>query len=201
MNSVLMRILNLTQRTRRILAASILAAVVLTCLGLAVQLVALLRAELSELTAQRERIGQQELTLRTMRAAIESNKNIGASLQNTFLQGDSEAVAEASLQSWLGEAAQNAGVDMNSISGAQPVDDGALRMIGVRTSVTGTYDRIVQLLAMIEASTPRLTVVKGELLSSADDMFEEGQAELRITANLTVMGISGPEAKGTEQTP
>ena len=136
-----------------------------------------------------------------MQAFVENGRRSSTLLRNAFLQGDSEAVAEASLQSWLSDTAGQIGIEVHSISGAEPVDDGTLRMIGVRTSVTGTYERILQLLAAIEAARPDLTLVKGEFQSAYEDMMDPGQAEPRLTANLTVMGIPAPETapEGTGQ--
>lgn len=169
----------------------------LIVLILSIQFFSIIRAEIAEVTNKRELLGQQAAALKSMKAAVESGRRNTTLLKDAFLQGNSEAVAEAAIQSWMSDTAGQIGIEVNTLSGAEPFDDGDLRLIGIRTSVTGTYERILQLLAAVDMAKPRLTVVRGEFQSSNDEMMDANQTEPLVTANLTIMGIPAPGAKGT----
>lgn len=197
MTALLVRVLNWPPRSRRILASTIFIGAILVVFILSTQFFSIIRAEIAEVTNKRGLLGQQEAALKSMKAAVESGRRNATLLKDAFLQGNSEAVAEAAIQSWMSDTAGQIGIEVNTLSGAEPFDDGDLRLIGIRTSVTGTYERILQLLAAIDMAKPRLTVVRGEYQSSNDEMMDAVQTEPLVTANLTIMGTPAPETKGT----
>lgn len=197
MTALLVRVLNWPPRSRRILASTIFIGMMLIVLILSIQFFSIIRAEIAEVTNKRELLGQQAAALKSMKAAVESGRRNTTLLKDAFLQGNSEAVAEAAIQSWMSDTAGQIGIEVNTLSGAEPFDDGDLRLIGIRTSVTGTYERILQLLAAVDMAKPRLTVVRGEFQSSNDEMMDANQTEPLVTANLTIMGTPAPGAKGT----
>lgn len=197
MTALLVRVLNWPPRSRRILASTIFIGMMLIVFILPIQFLSIIRAEVAEVTNKRELLGQQEAALKSMKAAVESGRRNTTLLKDAFLQGNSEAVAEAAIQSWMSDTAGQIGIEVNTLSGAEPFDDGDLRLIGIRTSVTGTYDRILQLLAAVDMAKPRLTVLRGEFQSSNDEIMDADQPEPLVTANLTIMGTPAPETKGT----
>lgn len=80
------------------------------------------------------------------------------SAQKITVDGASESIASANLQSELEELAASAAVAISSIEGVPAEARGAYRRIGLRIAITGPYESIVKLLAAIETASPPLVV-------------------------------------------
>ena len=74
------------------------------------------------------------------------------------IDGASDALASAGLQSRIEELATAAGVSIGSTEALPAEARGLYRRVGLRMSINGAYANIVELLAAIEASTPPLVL-------------------------------------------
>jgi general secretion pathway protein M len=79
-----------------------------------------------------------------------------ATTRNIALDGASDAIAGANLQSRIEELASSAGVAIGSTEGLAAENRGGYRRIGLRLAITGDYDAIVKLLGAIETAAPPL---------------------------------------------
>jgi general secretion pathway protein M len=79
-----------------------------------------------------------------------------ATTRKIALDGASDAIAAANLQSRIEELASAAGVTIGSTEGLAAENRGAYRRIGLRLAISGDYDAMVKLLAAIETAAPPL---------------------------------------------
>jgi len=79
-----------------------------------------------------------------------------ATTRKIALDGASDAIAAANLQSRIEELASSAGVTIGSTEGLAAENRGGYRRIGLRLAVTGDYDAMIKLLGAIETAAPPL---------------------------------------------
>ena len=92
--------------------------------------------------------------LRARLAALQAS----ASARKVTLEGNSDAIASANLQSLIDELANSAGVVVASTEGLAPDDRGPYRRIGLRIALNGDYDNLLALLAAVDKATPPLVI-------------------------------------------
>ena len=103
------------------------------------------------------RLRSAEQQVPTSRASVAELQK-AASTRKITLQGSSDAIASANLQSRIEELAASAGV-MIATSEAVPVETrDPYRRIGLRLAVNGEYEAIIKLLGNIETATPPLVL-------------------------------------------
>lgn len=102
-----------------------------------------LSAAASELPALRARVAE----LRT-----------AASTSRITLDGVSDAIASANLQSRIDGLATSAGATVGSMEALPAENQSGYRRIGLRVAVSGAYEAIVKVLAAIEQGTPPLVL-------------------------------------------
>ncbi len=103
-----------------------------------------------------------------------------------LLEGGSDAIAGANLQSALQDLAAQAGAGLDSTALAPVQAEGALRKIGLEVSLTASWPALIGFLAAVETATPRL-VVDGLSLSSAGPSGADGAPP--VEASLTISGF------------
>jgi general secretion pathway protein M len=74
------------------------------------------------------------------------------------LEGSSDAVAAANLQSRIEQLATSVGAQISSTESLPPEVRGGYRRIGLRYVLNGPYETLVKLLARLEVATPPLVV-------------------------------------------
>jgi general secretion pathway protein M len=124
--------------------------------------------------------------LPALRAAL-AEANTAASTRKIALDGSSDAIAAASLQSHLEELAAAAGVEVGSSEGRAPENRGAYRRIGLRLAVSGEYEAIVKLLSAIETAAPPLILTNLQLHAALRPRGEAASAS--IDAAFEVFGF------------
>ena len=102
-----------------------------------------LRAAADELPALRARVDQ-------LRAAAGTRK--------ITLEGASDAIAAATLQSRIEELATSAGATIGSTESLPAEARSGYRRIGLRYVLSGSYETLVKFLAKLEAATPPLVI-------------------------------------------
>lgn len=108
------------------------------------------RAFLAKLQA----VGAELPALRQRQAQLQAT----AGHNKLTLDGPSDAVASAGLQSHLTELAAAAGVTIGSTESLPTQRQNGYRRLGLRLLVSGPYDALIKLLARIELATPPLLV-------------------------------------------
>jgi hypothetical protein len=87
---------------------------------------------------------------------VELRASAGA--RKVTLEGSSDAIASANLQSHIEELAASAGVTIGSTESLPVEVRGGYRCIGLRYTLGGPYETLVKFLAKLEAATPPLVV-------------------------------------------
>jgi general secretion pathway protein M len=81
-----------------------------------------------------------------------------ANLRKVTLEGASDAIASADLESRIDALASSVGAVIGSTEALPAEAHGAYRRIGLRLALSGSYETLVKLIARIEAATPPLIV-------------------------------------------
>jgi general secretion pathway protein M len=106
-------------------------------------LVPRLQAAADELPELRERVTELRAT---------------AGARKVTLEGSSDAIASANLQSQIAELAASVGVTVASTESLPVETRGGYRRIGLRFTLSGVYEALLKLIAKLEAATPPLVV-------------------------------------------
>lgn len=133
-----------------------------------------------------------------------------ASTRKITLDGSSDAIAAANLQTQVEELATSAGVTIGSTEAIAAESRGAYRRIGLRLSVNGHYAAIVNLLGAVDKALPPLVLSNLQmhaLMRSAAAMRSPGATGLsigdasnaRLDAAFEVYGFRSIEAPSTAQ--
>jgi len=114
-----------------------------------------------------------------------------ASTHKVTLDGSSDAIASANLQSHIAELAAAAGVTIGSTESLPAEMRGGYRRIGLRYALSGPYETLVKFLARLDAATPPLVV---DNLSIHGVMRRPGTpAASALDAGLDVYGFRNNE--------
>jgi general secretion pathway protein M len=93
----------------------------------------------------------------TLRARLAELQATGTT-RDVALDGASDALASANLQSRIEQLATANGVTITSTEAIPAEDRGPYRRIGLRLTVSGKYEAIVKLLAAVEEAQPPIVV-------------------------------------------
>jgi len=114
-----------------------------------------------------------------------------ASTHKVTLDGSSDAIASANLQSHIAELAAAAGVTIGSTESLPTEMRGGYRRIALRYALNGPYETLVKFLARLDAATPPLVV---DNLSIHGVMRRPGTpAASALDAGLDVYGFRNNE--------
>ena len=92
--------------------------------------------------------------LRSRLAAL----NTKAQTRKVTLEGSSDAIASANLESRIEALAASVGATIGSTEALPAETRGPYRRIGLRTILSGPYDTVVKLIAALEESDPPLVI-------------------------------------------
>jgi general secretion pathway protein M len=139
-------------------------------------LVPRLKAAADELPGLRARVAE-------LRASAGTHK--------VTLEGASDAIASATLQTRIEELAASVGATIGSTESLQAEVRGGYHRIGLRYALSGPYETLLKLLAKLEAATPPLVI---DNLSIHGALRRPGTAAvLTLDAGLDVYGFRGNE--------
>jgi general secretion pathway protein M len=117
-----------------------------------------------------------------------------AGAQRVTLDGASDAIASAALQSRIEALAAAVGATIASTESLPAEPRGGYRRIGLRFVLNGPYQTLIQLLAKLEAASPPLVVdnlqIHGVLRRPG---LQAGPADPGLDATLDVFGFRGDE--------
>jgi general secretion pathway protein M len=135
------------------------------------------------LSARAAELPDLEKRLAELKAAASTNR--------ITLEGASDAIASANLQSQIEGLAATARVLIVSTEGVPAEDRGGYRRIGLRITVGGEYEAIVKLLAAIDKAAPPLILGNLELRGSLSLIGDPAAG--RLDAGFQVYGFRNGE--------
>jgi len=112
-----------------------------------------------------------------------------ASTSKVTLDGSSDAIASANLQSHVEALAASLGVTLGSTEALAAEDRGGFRRIGLRIAMSGEYESLVRLFGAIEASVPPLVLSDLRIRSATRPTAIPGNAKL--DAGFEIYGFRG----------
>ena len=126
--------------------------------------------------------------LRAQRAELQA----AASTRKIMLEGSSDAIAAANLQSHLEELATSTGVTIGSTEAVTAENRGAYRRIGLRLAVNGPYTAIVRMLGAVDKAAPPLVLSNLQIHAMVRPSADASNA--RLDAGFEVYGFRSIEA-------
>ncbi len=115
-----------------------------------------------------------------------------ASTRKFSLDGTSDALASAGLQSRIEELAAAAGIAIASTEGLPPETRGIYHRLGLRIAVSGAYEHIVKLLSAIEITAPPLAI--DNLQIRGNSRVSASPVTAQLDASFVVYGFRNNEA-------
>jgi general secretion pathway protein M len=109
-----------------------------------------------------------------------------------FLDGESDAIRIAGLQSKLGEAAQEIGARLSSTQAVQAREEKDVRLVGVQTQLSTTLEQLQKFIHGLETARPLLFVDSLHVSRGPD---RDGQEVSDLDVRLVVLGAT-PLEKG-----
>jgi general secretion pathway protein M len=150
-----------TGRTGQLLALAILCLVLggvyLLLISPVIDLYSEREATLADRRMLAPRLSAAAAELPELRARL-AELQAAATTRDIVIDGASDAIAAANLQSRIEELASSAGVTIGSTEGLAAENRGGYRRIGLRLAISGDYDGIIKLLAAIETTAPPLVL-------------------------------------------
>ncbi len=107
-----------------------------------------------------------------------------------LLEGNSDAIAGANLQSVLQDLATQSGTSLDSAALAPVQAQGPLRKIGMQVSLTASWPALINFLSAIETANPRM-VVDGLSLSNAGPPVAGGAPPVQASFTVSAFRAAG----------
>jgi hypothetical protein len=172
------RLLNAPRGQRRLLAVLLPLGLGLAALAIAAGAYASLRAKAERLAERRERLGRLEQIVASMPAATAEAAEAGSGPE--FLEGESDTLVQAAFQSRLREIAAASGAEVLAVGNTPIVLREEARFAGLRTSISGPNDAIVETIYAIETSEPYLTIRSARINAYGEAASGKGPPELLL---------------------
>jgi general secretion pathway protein M len=163
----------------------------------------LLVAPIADLYAERQaRLEDRRILLPRLIAAADQLPSLrtrvaqlqaAASLRKVTLEGASDAIASADLESRIDALASSVGATIGSTEALPAEARGGYRRIGLRLALSGSYETLVKLIARIEAATPPLIVDNLQIhgVLRRPGLPDGSQADAALDAGFDVFGFRG----------
>jgi general secretion pathway protein M len=128
--------------------------------------------------------------LPSLRARV-AELRAAANLRKVTLEGASDAIASADLESRIDALASSVGATIGSTEALPSETRGAYRRIGLRLALSGSYETLIKLIARIEAATPPLIVDNLQIhgVLRRPGLPQGGEDNAALDAGLDVFGF------------
>ena len=193
-------IYRLPLRVRQFLAVALLLATVgLVALLTIVPFLLNLAAARERLVQQRTFLGQLQDATSGAAAASPTSRDAGfnKAMTGLFIEGDSEAIRLASLQSQGTDSLTRQSVKSRSSRNLQTRERHTLKLVGVQVQLTATVEQLQKILLAIEAHRPILLVDALHLTPAAAVGTDDDRGILE--ARLDVLAIEARPADASRQ--
>jgi general secretion pathway protein M len=116
---------------------------------------------------------------------------VAASLSKVTLQGASDAIASADLESRIDALAASVGATIGSTEALPAEARGAYRRIGLRLALSGSYETLIKLMSRLEVATPPLIVDNLQIhgVLRRPGLPQEGGEDAALDAGFDVFGF------------
>ena len=171
---------------RRLLAAGLLAAALSLVLLAGLAIASHMAGTAAAIEDGRELLGRLEASLVSRPPAEGAEGAPEPAPAEIFIEGPSEAIALAGLQSRLSALAESHGLRLQSATGLPARDEGPLRLIGLHIESSGAIESVLRLVHGLETERPVL-ILEAMRLSRT---IAEGPA--RIDASMDVWAALAP---------
>jgi Type II secretion system (T2SS), protein M subtype b len=170
-------LLNASPFRRRLAAIALpaLAAVLAAAIGLAAYTT--LQARADSVAERRAQLGRLNMILAAKPGPAGDPVAAVGGDGPEFLSGESEALVQAAFQSRLNDIAAASGVDVIAVGNTPIVVRGDARFAGLRASMSGTNDEVVDTIFAIETSEPYLTIRSARINSGQAGTPRDGGRE------------------------
>ena len=189
-------LLNAPRALQRAIALLLLCAVVAICGGFVWLAAGSLTAEAEIIRMKRERLGNLQSII-ALRQVVQDTGALDAQAVSgeEFLQGASEAVIRANLQSRLTTIAAAHGVKVLSVGNTPIRQRGNIRYAGLRADVSGTNEAIHATLFDIETSRPYLVIRNATIRSTLSSQATGKNGSPELVAQIQFYGALPPEGQ------
>ena len=188
-------LLNMSSTMRRLMAVTLLVLAVAVVVGAGFIAVESLQAKVSELEEKRVQLGRLNAVI-ALKPAIEASMPAESATGDRpeFLQGASEAVIRANLQTQLNKMAAAAGVTILSVGNTPIIQQGETRFAGLRANISGANKGIVGLIFAIDTARPYLTIRDAKIQSTLDSQARGPANDVELVMQIQFYGALPPEA-------
>jgi general secretion pathway protein M len=135
--------------------------------------------ELKDRQALAQRLSSVTAELPNLHAKLAT---LRAAASRLFLNGSTDAIASANLQSKIQELATPTGATINSLEGLPTESRGVYRQIGLRVGLSGNYGAVTGLIAALENATPPLALDNLRFLGRTGKIESDVEIEASIEA-------------------
>jgi hypothetical protein len=139
----------------------------------------------SDLQDRRHYLGNLQLITEAAAEITDIKPSEIGDVDGTFLQGTNKEVVGAELQNWFGQAAGEAGVELQTIENIAIATEKKQDYVGLSATLFGPWKSIQNLIFKIETAQPMLFVREVDIQSSYS---EEENAEPRVTMRISFFG-------------
>lgn len=146
------------------------------------------------------RLQQTAAALPELRAQI-GEFRAAARTRKVTLDGASDAIASANLQSRIDAFAASIGATIGSTESLPPQTLDGYRRIGLRFALSGPYETLVKLLAKLEEATPPLIIDNLQIhgVLRRPGLPQGGEAEADLDAGFDVYGFRNADGSATDR--
>lgn len=147
----------------------------------------------NNIQAKRERLGNLQAVIALRQALRDRNRSAGeAESGPEFLQGASEAVIRANLQSRLTAIASAHGIKILSVGNTPIRQRGNVRYAGLRADFSGTNEAVQATLFDIETSKPYLVIRNASIRSTLSSQVAGNQGPPEVVVQIQFYGALPP---------
>ncbi|MEZ5810811.1 MAG: type II secretion system protein GspM [Rhizobiaceae bacterium] len=187
-------LLNAPKALRRTAALLLLVAVITAVGGLTWLTVSSLAREAAGVDERRQILGNLHSIISLRKALTDREKTAGETEAGPeFLNGSSEAVIRANLQSRLTEIAATHGVKILSVGNTPIRQRGNLRYAGLRADFSGTNEAVLATLFDIETSKPYLVIRVANIRSTLASQASQKPGPEELVVQIQFYGALPPE--------
>ncbi len=148
-----------------------------------------------------DRIQQERMIIGRLNGALSDNglaeearqRNSLARIQGLFVQGESEAIRVASIQSQLMEILAAHQIKPRSVRNLPAREQSNLRLAGIQLQLSAPIDRLQAILMTIESHRPLFLIEMLQITAPAFAVGTDGEEGNNIEARLDVFGVEAQQ--------
>ena len=198
LTDALTRLYGCSLRARRMWTLAGVAVTIVLAVASACLVCSILSEAYSNLQDRRFYLGNLQIISQAIVDSANTASPATSIQERTFLRGKNKEVVSAELQNWLGQAAAEAGVELQSIESTAITAEKKQDYIGLSATTYGSWKAIQNLIFKIETAQPMLFVRDVDIQSSS--YGEVQNVEPQVTMRISFFGaLASSDAKDGSQ--